>query len=242
MTHREVQELLGAYALDAVDGDEAEAVEAHLRECPRCREEVAAHRETAAFLASAGSPAPDGLWERIASELDEPPPELTLGRIVPMQKPTRRWPLTAMTAVAAALVLLLGAVVVRQSQRLDTLESRQSFDQALASAMANPDARQVKLESSSGADVTAQAIVLPDGTGFVVAQGLPPLDAGRTYQLWGVTGEQAISLGLLGGRPGVVAFHATPTMDALAVTAEQAGGVVVSRETPVVVGQVPREA
>lgn len=242
MTHREVQELLGAYALDAVDVDEAEAVEAHLRECPRCREEVAAHRETAAFLASAGSPAPDGLWNRIASELDEPPPELALGRIVPMQQPRRRWPLTAMTAAAAVLVLLLGIVAVRQSQRLDDLERGQGFDQALAAAIADPDARQVKLESATGAEVAAQVILLPDGSGFVVGRGLPPLDSDRTYQLWGVTGDRTISLGLMGERPDVVAFRATPALEALAVTAERAGGVVVSQEKPVVVGQVPREA
>ena len=242
MNHTELQELLGAYALDAVDADEAEAIELHLRECPRCRAEVAEHRETAAFLASAGSPAPDGVWDRIAAELDEPPPELTLGRIVPMQKPVRRWPFTATTAVAAALALLLGVVVVRQSQRLDTLEHRQGIDQALAAAMANPDARQVKLESAAGAAANAQVLLLPDGTGFVVARGLPRLDADRTYQLWGITGEQAISLGLLGDRPDVVVFHGAGSLEALAVTAERAGGVVSSEQDPVVVGQVPREA
>ncbi len=37
MKHEEVSELLGAFALDAVDGDEYEQIEAHLAECPRCR-------------------------------------------------------------------------------------------------------------------------------------------------------------------------------------------------------------
>ncbi len=36
VSHEQVQELLGAYALDALDGDEAAPVEPHLTGCPRC--------------------------------------------------------------------------------------------------------------------------------------------------------------------------------------------------------------
>src|SRR4051812_36552435 len=73
----EFTELLGAYALDAVDDDEREAIEAHLLSCPRCRAEVAEHREVAAFL-SKGAPAPDGVWDRIAAELSPPAPPLRM--------------------------------------------------------------------------------------------------------------------------------------------------------------------
>ncbi len=34
MAHHEIEELLGAYALDAVDADEARLVEDHLADCP----------------------------------------------------------------------------------------------------------------------------------------------------------------------------------------------------------------
>ena len=40
LTHAEIEGLLGAYALDAVDGDEREAVELHLQPAtgpPQCR-------------------------------------------------------------------------------------------------------------------------------------------------------------------------------------------------------------
>jgi hypothetical protein len=59
--HPEVQELLGAYALDALDPGEADAVDLHLRECPRCRAEVEEYRETAAMLAFGGVAAPPGV-------------------------------------------------------------------------------------------------------------------------------------------------------------------------------------
>ncbi|HEX3539987.1 MAG TPA: anti-sigma factor [Acidimicrobiales bacterium] len=79
-THEELQELLGAYALDAVDADEAAAIERHLPTCPRCRNELTDHREVAAMLGDAGAPAPSGLWDRIVAGLEEPPPELRLTR------------------------------------------------------------------------------------------------------------------------------------------------------------------
>ena len=94
LTHHEIEELLGAYALDAVAPEEAEAVELHLRDCPRCRAEVAEHRETAAVLAYAGSPAPPNLWDRISDAIEaddaSPPPELDLARVVSMTDAAER--------------------------------------------------------------------------------------------------------------------------------------------------------
>lgn len=72
--HEELQGLLGAYALDAVEPDEAEALERHLTTCPRCRNELADHREVAALLGYAGVPAPSGVWDRIIASLEETPP------------------------------------------------------------------------------------------------------------------------------------------------------------------------
>lgn len=70
-THRDIEELLGTYALDAVDTDEVRPIEAHLTTCPRCRGEVNDLRHVAALLASSGSDAPEGVWHRIAAALEE---------------------------------------------------------------------------------------------------------------------------------------------------------------------------
>jgi anti-sigma factor RsiW len=69
MTHAEITELLGAYALDAVSPEESLEIEQHLAECPRCRAELAAHLEVAGVLGNLGGTAPAGLWDRIADEL-----------------------------------------------------------------------------------------------------------------------------------------------------------------------------
>jgi anti-sigma factor RsiW len=72
MPHEEVADLLGVYALDALDPDEAALVEAHLRDCPRCSAEVARHHEVAGLLANSGAEAPAELWDRIADRLESP--------------------------------------------------------------------------------------------------------------------------------------------------------------------------
>jgi anti-sigma factor RsiW len=72
LTHEEAVELLGAYALDALDPDEAALVEEHLNQCPRCRAEVARHHEVAGLLANSGAEAPAEVWDRIAGRLEKP--------------------------------------------------------------------------------------------------------------------------------------------------------------------------
>jgi hypothetical protein len=51
LSHDAIQELLGAYALNAVSRNEAATIELHLRECARCRAEITDHREAARALA-----------------------------------------------------------------------------------------------------------------------------------------------------------------------------------------------
>ena len=70
VNHDDLIEALGAYALDAMDPDEAEAVRRHLDECPRCAEEVAQHHQVAALLGNTGGEAPAHLWDEIAGKLE----------------------------------------------------------------------------------------------------------------------------------------------------------------------------
>lgn len=67
-SHRWSRDLLGAYALGAVDQAERQRVEAHLEGCAACRRELAQLREAAAMLPSPPRPS-DELWERIVAEV-----------------------------------------------------------------------------------------------------------------------------------------------------------------------------
>lgn len=242
LSHTEIAELLGAFALDAVDADEAEAVERHLAYCPRCRDEVTGHREAVAFLANAGSVAPEGLWSRIADGLEEAPPSPELSHLPLRRRPDRRSlpakPVVALAAAAAAVIGVLGVQVQRQDGRLDRLSpalEQRGLDEAVAAALFDDRSTKVDLASDDGA-LFVKAVVQPDGRGYVVRHNLPPLGAGRTYQLWGLVGEQTVSLGVLGADPQVRAFAAAGDVAVLAVTAETAGGVVSPTSPPVVRG------
>ena len=254
LTHGEIQELLGAYALDAVEDEEREAVELHLRECPRCRAEVAEHREVAALLAHGGTAAPDGVWDRIVAALDDTAPRMRIeiqgedGTVVPFERPAPPAPpapppagpaspwagrvRVALLGAAAALILLLGGLVVRLNDRVDELEGRETLQEVASSAVADPASRRGMLELNDGA-VVVPAAITEDGTGYLFAGSTPPLDRGLVYQLWGVNGDEMISLGTFEGAADVVPFRVGPGISALAVTEEDAPGVPQPEHDPI---------
>ena len=236
LSHDEIRELLGAFALDATSEEERVDIEEHLATCPRCRAEVADHRETASMLAAVGAPAPEGVWEGIAGALDGP---------IPINRPTRRrsaatWMKGVASAAAAAMFIWLAADVVDQRQQLEQVAGsveEANLGGAAAAALVHPEARRVGLASSEGS-LRAEAVILPDGTGYVVTDNLEPLSPSRTYQLWALGEEQPISAGVLGSDPGVVAFTASPQLTGLAITEEEAGGAVTPSLPPSLVGDV----
>jgi anti-sigma-K factor RskA len=245
LSHADVQALLGAFALDAVEADEADVVELHLRECPRCRAEVQDHREVAALFAQGGSPAPDGLWDRIAAELEEPPPDLDLRRVARPRgadgSRARGLPRMALVTAAAAAVVIgvLGLEVARIDRRLSHIVPRpapNALEQAATDALVDPRSRRVVLRSVDGGH-TAQLVVLPSGQGYVVRADLPALSATETYQLWALADHRAVSLGVLGRQPTLAAFHLDPSgITTLAVSTERAGGVPTPEHSAVVTG------
>jgi hypothetical protein len=277
--HEQIQEMLGAYALDAVEPEERDEIERHLADCPRCRAEVADHREVAGLLGYAGSDAPPGLWDRIVVSLEEPPPALQLTRtplpgagpeagagatgigvgglaspadprrvegatVVPIGRGRQSMGVrafAALAAVAALVAAVLGVEVARLNNRTNEIRRSigvEAISAAYQSAKANPGARQVVMKSPDGSHATT-AVILPDGTAYLDPQNLPPLPSNQTYQLWGVIGQDKVSLAVMGSRPRLLEFGAPDNVAALAVTAERAGGVVVTVNQPFVVGPVP---
>ncbi len=250
-THDEIVEMLGAFALHAVDADEAVLVEAHLAECPKCRAELADHLEVAAALGNSGADAPDGLWDRIVSTLEESPPPMRLSlprsgeaEVIPIASRRRtggnRIVLAALGAAAAAVIGVLGVKVVQQDDQIDRVEQALGGDTLLRAANAallHPDASRSTLATPDGA-VHMDAVLLPDGSGFLMADELPGLGDDRTYQLWGQTGSGMISLGLLGANPdGVVPFRASGDVAALAITNEAATGTNQPSTAPLLLGR-----
>ncbi|HEY6474097.1 MAG TPA: anti-sigma factor [Acidimicrobiales bacterium] len=251
ISHEHASELLGAYALDAVDGDELTDLEGHLATCPRCKSELDGLREVAAAMGNSTEALPDGLWSGIAEQLDhdrpadeEPPP---MPRLIPSSPAPFRAPPSGRTRRARSAVLVLGVVAVAASAvavvlGIDLVHSQRNvtnLQQAAAHrpaavprspaevALHTPGHRIVTLENAAN-DALAEFVIVPAGRGYLVSSNLPSLGSGKTYQLWGIVGSTPISLGLLGASPHGSTFTIAGATWAskLALTAEPDGGTV----------------
>jgi len=244
MSHEEASELLGPYALDAVDDAERLDLESHLTTCPRCRAELDSLYEVAAAIGNSVEPLPEGLWSSIASRLperpggEEPPPMPRLG--LETQSPFRPAPdrlqrrrrsalatLGAAAVAAAAVAVVLGIGLVRADNKVSGLQAEASQGSTVTAALHTPGHRLVDLETTSR-DELAQFVVVPDGRGYLVSSKLPALRASQTYQLWGIVGSRPVSLGLLGRSPSQAVFTMAGARrpSRLSITAEPSGGSV----------------
>ncbi len=250
----ELDELLGAYALDAVEPEEAARIEDYLASNPRAAAEVQEHREIATMLAFTGMDAPDGVWERITEELDgidEGGPSGTLPNLLPpvgAPEPApavpappapsteadtdddnvvpfrRRRVSTFLMGAAAAAVVAVGAVIVTDSR---ASAPDDPIAEAYEVALDADGSQQTELVAE-GSDVVATGVVASDGQGFLDARDLPSLSASQTYQLWGVLAEtgDVVSIGIIGADPALEVFTVDESVAALAITIEDAPGVV----------------
>jgi anti-sigma factor RsiW len=221
---RSFDELLGAYALDAVDADERREIDEYLAVSPRAAHEVRQHREVATLLAWSSMAPPEGLWDRIASSLDgeAPVPSGELAKVLPMRRRRRATTVAAAWIAASAAAAVL-AVVSFQVLRSDP--SPAPLAAAVAQARADRTSVSADIRSADGS-IEVRAVVDGAGHGFLEAASLPSLPLDRTYQLWGVIDGKAISLGVLGHRPDVEPFTVHGTLTQLVITNEVAGGVI----------------
>ncbi len=173
-THGEIEDLLGAYALDALEPEEAERVERHLHECIRCVIEVGQHHEVTGLLANSGGDASDELWDKIAQRLDPPSGVPSWDRLAArLDPPTRpddvsgleappatvvrldparwrhRWMVRSASLVAAAaavLAVVLGIQVNHLNHQVSSLNSsRPSVNAAAQAALENPATQRIQL-------------------------------------------------------------------------------------------------
>ena len=164
MDHRAIEELLGAYALNAVESHETDLIESHVAQCSECRAELDQHIEVAALLPTGAGFAPAAVWDSIAGKISTGAATPALspngtpmpGTVVPM----RRW-WTRPMAAAAVFVLVAGAAVV-QSVRIAEINGDLAEERATVAALSEELQRPVLDTAVSRAldDPTAQRVVL----------------------------------------------------------------------------------
>jgi anti-sigma-K factor RskA len=224
----EVEDLLGAYALNALPGDVWADVSAHLATCSNHPEatELRAVVSALAFAAPEARPSAalkTRLMDAVRAESSRP--AAALGRIGILGRLNRLVAQPAIPyALAGALAVALIALVLTN---LDGGDSNR------------PGRATVSL---SGEDSAAAVVYeLEDGIIVLDAAGLKPLDAAHTYQLWSIASGKPSSLGLLGTAPNGEALAVVrlniKDIDSLAVTMEPAGGSIAPTTDPVLKGK-----
>jgi hypothetical protein len=236
LRREELDALLGAHALDAVDPGEREQLDRYLAENPAARAEVDETREVMSLLVDLDEESP-ALWSRIEEEISEPPDATNVRPITAAPKapgsPFRR---RALALVAAAAALVVGVFVVgelREDGGSRVADRRAQVLATVDQARGDPAAREAVLADLDGV-VRANVVYLPDGTGYVVDTTLERLPKGRTYQLWALiddpTGPTVVSAGVLGRDVAVAAFRVDAPVRGFAISTERAPGALAPHE------------
>jgi len=255
--------LTGVYALDALDtAAEVARFERHLNRCDSCTSEVRGFRETATRLAMAVAQQPpptlrDAVMADVAQTRQVPALDDRARHARRLSRPTLL-PRLAMAGAALGLAaaIVLAVVVVNKNNQLgQTQQQLSQAQQELSQAKRQLILTQTQLAAvnavRTAADATLVTKVSPIGGRVsvvrsvakrqlvVTASGLPPLKAGKVYQLWliGAHGNRIRSEGLLAvhnGRSGPVLISGVLKGDLFGITLEPPGGTIQPTVAPFV--------
>ena len=201
--HGLIEELLAVRALGGLESEDDATLQAAMAahgDCEECRRLEAGFEETAGLLGFALDPVPvrDELADRV---LERARGSHRAG----VRRP--RWR-AALVAVAAALVVVVAG--------LTTLRAR---TQPVVSASPAQEVR--RFQGGTGA---LAMIYAPGQPGALIwGEGLPSPGAGKTYEIWMITGSTPVSTGCASPTNGELAAYTdadVSTSDVMAVTVE----------------------
>jgi anti-sigma-K factor RskA len=244
------------YALSALDGEEKQRFEAHVRACSACRQQLAETERRVSLLGLSADPATprpqvkSALMEQVKSER-----KATGSAQDDAQKPKRiRWGLRfslgfgLATAVLAFATFELARQDVERGKQLKQLQAQVSQQSAAMQAMGQvagaPDTTLITLLEQNGEPPGQAHVMYNARMGMAVYSGqIAPAPPDKSYQLWLVPASGApVSAGLVepNQETGIVVVHLTPGMaaKAFAVTMEPLGGMPQPTGPKVLVGVV----
>ena len=250
----ELRNLAAAYALAALEPEEARQFEALLETSPQLQREVAEYREISALLAlEAPAAVPDAsTWKRLQERIGE-----AQSGVLRFRKPRARIPTrsTLAWAAAAAGILVAGALTLRMRDLSQELATRTD---ELERATTDLSTRQQLIDQVLGVNTVVFTLVstaAPEPSVRVFwnretniwllhATNLAPAPPARVYQLWFIRGGNPIpSVTFNSGPDGqAVVTAAGPSAIAglthAAVTEEPEGGSEQPTSEPILVGTV----
>jgi anti-sigma-K factor RskA len=244
---------LDLYALGALDGEEKQRFEAHLRACAACKRDLAAAQQRTALLGLSASPlAPpshvkSALMQKVKAER-----QAKAQQAIQIKPRKIRWGFRfslgfgLATAVLAFATFELAVQDLDRGKQLKQLEVQLSQDAAAMQAMGEvtgaPDSAQITLLQQPGGPPGQAHVLYNARLGVAVYSGqIAPAPSGKSYQLWLVPASGApVSAGLVDANQqnGAVVAHLTPGLaaKAFAVTLEPQGGMPQPTGPKVLVG------
>ena len=209
MSRHEWLEYADVYAIGALDGEDLKRFESHLAAgCPQCEQQLRDSQTVLAELARSlplVSPPPHlkrNLMRRVESDL-------TKQQARPDQP--RHRPNWNRLAVAASVLLVVGGIGVlgwddwtgRQELRNlqsenSSLRTRVGLQKQVIWFLDDPQVRTVALAGlQPSPQASGRVLWRPsDGTGYLLARGLPKPANGKTYALWAIVAAGPVPAGL----------------------------------------------
>ncbi len=243
---------LDLYALGALDGEENQQIEAHLRACASCRQELAeVQRHSALIGLAAPSAAPrpqvkSALMAKVRAE------KRSVSKPAPSKTGRKRWGLRFSLGFGLATAVLVLATFELAKQDLERgkqlkqlqaeLTQKAAAMQAMGEVTGAPDSAQITLLQQPGGPPGQARVLYNARMGMAVYSGeIAPAPAGKSYQLWLVPASGApVDAGVVNANQegGAVVVHLTPGLaaKAFAVTLEPLGGLPQPSGPKVLVG------
>jgi anti-sigma-K factor RskA len=226
MDHKRFDELKDAYALGALPEEDRRMFEEYLAAHPDRQAEVEELGAVAGLLA-------------LSPQEQEPPPELkqrimgTVRTEAHTPRVDRRTMLTRSERFPSARSLALGAGILLTVSLMIGLFSwslllqREVRDlQGQSRESQTQSTRTITLQGSGTAEeARAEVVALEGGGAVLVAENMPPVPEGKTFQIWVIEGNVARPSGLFEPKDETAVVESPlEGADAIAVTVEPEGG------------------
>lgn len=201
----ELEELIPAYVLDAVDQGDRARIESHLPHCRQCSQLVESYQPVTDLLAYAARPAEprEELKYRVLAATMLPVPPMPQRKILPAPAPSplaqfSAWLSSlfrapAWSAIALLLLLAFGVwnitlqnQIAQQAATVQQVAAQMSQQRDFLTALAYSDGQPHHLQ---GTQVASQAVGrlysgYEDNSFIVITNEMPSLKPNQAYQLW----------------------------------------------------------
>jgi anti-sigma-K factor RskA len=220
--HPNIEELIAAYSLDAVQEQDRRGVERdlleHLPGCSSCQALLRDLRDVAGDLALAAGTSP------LPPEFEKRLMDAARGEKRATGRARTRWVSRAALMVALLSIAALATWNVRLAGSLHDVRAQKGSIVAASRLLNDPSARRAPLTSAASPQAVITVALRADGRAALLGTRLPSVPAGKVLELWLMRGDEPVAAAVFRARAGVAALtFSVPSgeFDGAAITIEK---------------------